>query len=161
MRIYPIDNFSCLAPVFMYIAPCILWRYIRSANFVIKWSRSISRADAGRYSTTKWLASSHLYYRWIELIFKVRPIMGFSSSLTVAAWKGKGHFHVNPPTLLQSVCLSLSYLYLFHPPFLVFSFHPVLRHAIRSKAFPWSQFKKQKKASVFDRTLWILTKFSV
>lgn len=78
---------------------------MRLANFVIKWSKSISCADAAWNDRLKWLASSHLYYRWIELIFKVRPIMGFFSSRTSSVRKGKGHFHVSSFTLLHSVCL--------------------------------------------------------
>lgn len=64
-------------------------------------SRNAGRT--ARWIGTKWLASSHLYYRRIKLIFKVRPVMGFSSSSTAAAaWKGKGHFHANPPSYLPT-----------------------------------------------------------
>lgn len=58
------------------------------------------------------------------------------SNVTVR--EGKDHFHVSSPTLLQSVCLCpLSLVALFYSPFLVFSFHLVLCHSIRSqKRYP-------------------------
>lgn len=147
---YPIGDSSSTLPSLFHInaVPCISWRYMRPANFVIKWSRSISRADAAGNGRTKWLASSHLYYRWIELIFKVRPIMGFPSSLTVAARKGKGHFHVSPPILLQSVCLYLL------PPisftFLFSCFRFISFYVIRTvrKRYPDQSSRSEKRCGV-------------
>lgn len=97
-------------PPFFYVnaVPCIPWRYMRLANFVIKWSRSVSRADAAGNGRLKWLASSHLYYRWIELIFKVRPIMGFPLVSNVSPYgKERAIFTwTRPPFCNQSVSIS-------------------------------------------------------
>lgn len=129
-----------------FIIPLRRRRAVYPANFtrvpqtlLLSEAGSISRGDAtavkrqGESGQSGWRILTYIT-GGIELIFKVRRVMGFSSSPTVATSRGKRHFRTNPsppppsPASSSAIRLSLSppsppsY-----PPFLVFSFHLVLR----------------------------------
>lgn len=150
------------------------WLYMRPANFVIKWSSLyISRTDASGLARpwtagrarqrigTKWLANSHLYYRRNRIDFQSSPSNGILSLLLrqsrVATCRGKCHFRTSrsPTPRPQSVYLYHLPCRLFHPLFLVFSFHLVLRDSFISIPFESFAFrswlKKEKwRGECFD-----------